>query len=466
MQDRQQVPSPADTESDYTARQLLSTLWMLPEYIPLVTQVLTHDRLLEGSAEYVWQVIKNHVGNGKLDIPTALEAINRNGKARQFFQQAQEENYAPRKYSERQIVAWANKLAEKGLRRFGAGIAEKAKGSLGNTRIPLDEAIAEVMREFAALRSQGGVNTWRSSAEVAIGTRRMIEAVERGETGFGVGTGFPSVDVVLGGFKNGELTILAARPSMGKTAAACEVILHIATCYYESGSDECVGFFSAETSAELLQLRMACSMAKVNQSKMRAKKLTPEEKQRLDDAVDYIAKLPIYIDESSRPTTENMLLRCLALDNVFVNGERKKIGVVFFDFVELAGDVDANEVQRISKVALGLKVIAKYFKIPVVALSQVDRAAEGRMPTLVDLRWSGQLEQLSYAVIFLFRPSYYKKRKDASYDPHFDDERYLAIWMIAKNKDGPTGPVQMRFEEEFAKFSDPEVAQAADLDRW
>lgn len=447
--------NPADTQQDYIARQLFSTLWMLPEYIPLVTQIINHDGLLPPTEEYVWQIIKNHVGNGRLDIPAALDALHRNPVAADFFQQAQQENYSPRKYGERQIVAWATSLAESGLRRFGAAIADKIKENMGDGSTPLDTAISAAMAELAGLRNQGGLNTWRSQSDISGNTRGIIAAMRRGESIGGVMTGFPSVDSVLGGFKDGELNILAARPSAGKTAAACNMIVNIAERYERFGNDTCVAFFSAETSGELLQLRMAYALAGVNQAKSRARKTTQEEEQRVDDALAYLETLPIYIDESPAPTTQNMLLRALALNNVVIRGERKRVGIVFFDFVELAGDIDANEVQRITKIAVGLKVIAKHLKVPVVALCQVDRSAEGRVPTLKDLRWSGMLEQIAYAVIFIHRPSYYKKRQDINYNPLFDDERYLAIWMIAKNKDGPTGPVEMRFEEEYAKFSDP-----------
>lgn len=457
----QSIPQSADTEYDYIARQLLSTLWMLPEYIPLVTQIINHDGLLPTTEEYVWQVIRNHVGNGRLDIPAALDAISRNPKASEFFRLAQEENYSPRRYTERQIVAWATVLAEQGLRRFGESLADKIKANMGDKHISLDEIISDAMAGLAGLRNQGGLNTWRSQAEIAVSTRRILAAMRRGEAGGGVLTGFPSVDAVLGGFKNGELSILAARPSMGKTAAACDIIVSMAERYEEVGSNECVAFFSAETSGELLQLRMAYALAGVNQAKSRARKTTAEEERRVDEALARIESLPIYIDESPAPTTQNMLLRALALDNVVIRGERKKIGIVFFDFVELAGDKDPNEVQRITKIAVGLKVIAKFLKVPVVALCQVDRAAEGRVPTLKDLRWSGMLEQISYAVIFIHRPSYYKKRKDINYNPLFDDERFLAIWMVAKNKDGPTGPIEMKFEEEYAKFSDPHDEHSA-----
>lgn len=443
------------TELDYIARQLLSTLWMCPEYIPLVSQILSHDGLLAPTAEYVWQTIKNHVGNGRLNVGAALAAIDRNSQAAEFFKQAQEENYSPKRYGERQITEWSTELATDGLRRMAEGEGEKFKVSVRNPKVPLDEAISDAMTALAGLRNQGGPNTWCSQSEIAKGSRQVLAAWRRGEVAGGVATGFASVDKILGGFRNGELSLIAARPSMGKTAAACNIIVNIAERYKAEGSNRCVAFFSAETSGELLQLRMAYALAGVNQAKSRARKTTPEEEEQVDNALAWIESLPIYIDESPAPTTQNMLLRALALDNVVIRGEAKKVGIVFFDFVELAGDKDPSEEQRIGKIAIGLKVIAKHLGVPVVALSQLSRAADGKVPNLIHLRYSGMLEQIAYAVVFIHRDSYYKKRKDDGYNPLLDPTRYQSVWMIAKNKDGPTGPVEMRFEEEYARFNDP-----------
>jgi replicative DNA helicase len=445
----------AETEN-YIARQLLSTLWMCPDYIPLAAQILSHDGLLLPTAEYVWQIIKSHVGNGKLDIPRALDAIHRKQDAAEFFRQAQEENYSPKRFGERKITQWASTLAEQGLRRLGAGIAEKAKAAMMSSAAPLDETVSTAMQELAGLRSRGGMNTWRSQNDIMVDSLKILEAMERGEVADGVMTGFPSIDFVLsGGFPNGELILIGAKPSMGKTAASLEIAMNMGFQWEREGSDKCVAYFSAETTSTKLQLRMACSLARVNQAKLRAGRATYEEKQALRDALERVRTLPIYIDEGVRPTTQQMLLRAMALDNVAIDGKQKKVGIIFFDFLELAGDEDANEVLRVGKIANGLKDLAKSLMVPVVALSQVGKAVDGRMPTLNDLRWSATLEQLPYIIMFLHRESYYKKRKDLDYNPLFDDDHGKSVWMIAKQKDGATGPVEMCFEEEFAKFSDP-----------
>lgn len=452
-------PVIADTQTEeYVARQLLSTLWMRPEYIPLVAQTLSHDGLLLPTAEYVWQVIKSHVGNNKLDVPRALVAIHRHQDASAFFRQAQEENYSPNRYNERQISEWANVLAEQGLRRLGMGIARQIHASMKDGAISLDEAVTQAMQELSGLRSRGGENTWRSQDDIAEESLAILDAMERGEVADGVMTGFPSIDAVLsGGFPNGEFVLIGARPSVGKTSFALDLAFNMAENWHKTGSDKCVAFFSAETTGPKLQFRMAYALAGVNQAKARAGRASKDEIQAVKDAIAYIKRLPIYIDESSRPTTKNMLLRAMALDNATIGGKRKRVGIIFFDFIELAGDQDSNEVLRVGKISDGLKELAKLMKIPVIGLCQIKREADGvdKIPTLSDLRWSATLEQNSYIVIFLHRASYHKKRTNLNYNPQTDPDHNKAIVMVAKHKDGAIGPVEMLFEEEFSSFSDP-----------
>lgn len=442
------------TELDYIARQLLSTLWMLPEHIPLAAQIINQDGLLRPVPEYIWQVIKSHVGNGRLNIPAALAAIDRNKAAQDFMIDAQAENYHPRLYGPRQIKEWSEALAEDGVRRLGASFAEQLKADMNKADMPLDEIVSAAMSTLSALRNKSGSNTWRSTPEISKGARAVREAWARGQVHGSVLTGFYMLDRVMGGFRNGELSLIAARPSMGKTACACAIMLNVARFFQKEGKGRCVAFFSAETSGELLMLRLAYAIAGVDQTDSRTRQTTPEEEKRVDEAITLLESLPIYIDESAAPTTDNMLLRALALDNVTMNEKRSRVGIVFFDFIELAGDKDAHEEQRISKIARGLKAIAKQLDCPMVALSQLSRAADGRMPTLKDLRWSGMLEQIAYAIMFIHRESYYKQR-ELGYRPELDPNRQLAIWMVAKNKDGKVGQVEMRFEEEYTRFTDP-----------
>lgn len=443
------------TDIDYTARQLLSTLWMRPNLFPVAAQVIERDDLLSGPPAIVWRIFREHIANGRLQLDKALATLDRHHAASEFMQQAQRENYYPHQYDEAQVRQWATELAEAGYRQIGVGLARRIGEQFEGERVPLDEAIQEGVTAFSTLR-QGTGSTWRDQREIAVGSRAIREAWARGESAAAEPTGFYTLDRVLGGFRQGELSIIAARPSMGKTAKAVGIAVNIARRYQREGKGRVVAFFSAETSGELLQLRMAYALAGVDQTQSRTRRTTPEEERRVDDALALLESLPIYIDESASPTTDNMYIRAMALNNVVIDEQRRKVGIVFFDFVELAGDDDPNEEQRISGIARGLKRIAKGLSVPVVALSQLNRTADGRMPELRDLRYSGMLEQIAYAVLFIHRPSYYKKRSDPHYMPHADPEFRLAIVMVAKNKDGHTGPVREEFYEEFTLFRDPQ----------
>ena len=436
-------------DSDYTARQLLSTLWMRPDLLPVAAQELARPDLLTGVPGYLWGVLQAHIAGGKLHVARAQAALDQHPQAGEWLQLAQRENPYPHRYGQEQIAELSRELAEAGYRRIGAGEAERLQGRINNLDVPLDEVIRDAVRTFSGLR-EGAGPTWRDMPTIAEGSRAMRAAWQRGETVNAEPTGFCSLDRLLGGFLVGELSLIAARPSIGKTALACSILVNQARRYRKEGKGRVAAFFSAETSGELLQLRMAYALAGVDVSDSRLRHTTPEQEARVDQALELIETLPIFIDESAAPTTDNMLVRAMGLSSM-----AGQVGIVFFDFVELAGDVDASEEQRISRIARGLKVIAKTLKCPVVALSQLSRAAGEEMPQLYHLRYSGMLEQIAYAVLFLHRPSYYKKRRNLEYRAELDPERRLAPLMVAKNKDGKTGPVELHFYEEFARFVDP-----------
>lgn len=467
-------------EQDYTARQLLSTLWMRPELIPVAAQQFLRDDLLSPVPAYIWHVLRAHVANGKLDLPKALAALDSHQSALAFWQRGQQENYYPQRYGEQQIESWARELAEAGYRRLGAVQASRIQERINDVSQPLDEVISDAVMTFSNLRGgQGG--TWRDMPDIARGVRAIRRAWEDGLSVASELTGYRTFDRILGGFRVGELSIIAARPSMGKTAFALGIAVNIAQRYKREGEGRVVAFFSAETSGELLFLRMAYALAGVDQTASRNGETSDEEEERVEWAIDLLESLPIYIDESPAPTTDNMLIRAMGLNSVVMDGQKQQVGIAFFDFVELAGEQDEVEERRISKIARGLKAIAKLLPCPVVALSQLNRDAEPTIPTgtgkgskkatdltgsdfqrtpeLKHLRYSGMLEQLAYAVVFLHRPAYYAKRANPDYNPYAPQHigmHKLAVAMIAKNKDGRTGPVAFTFEEEFARFSDPQ----------
>lgn len=262
----------------------------------------------------------------------------------------------------------------------------------------------------------------------------------------GYSWGFPQMDW-YGKLEPGYLILLAARPSMGKTQLALQAVE--AVCPQLQGN-EVIAFFSAEMPGDSLLIRLASAKSGVNAHRLRLGKAKeyPDEAKRMRVALDGLRNLPIWIDDNSGPTTQQMLEQLSRLT------EDVPVKMMVFDFVELGGDRGAKEDIRIGQIAHNLKGIAKTLQIPVLALSQLSRDVESRAnkrPVLRDLRYSGMLEQLADQVVFLMRPEYYVERGQTVDCPD-DEKKGIAYVDFAKNRNGPVGTVRLGYNKESVQF--------------
>lgn len=262
----------------------------------------------------------------------------------------------------------------------------------------------------------------------------------------GYSTGFAELDKYFR-LVNGEMVTIAGRPSMGKTILGMQLM----QCVAEQISDGCVAAFSAEMTGWSLVVRMAGAMSGVNTHKMRMGNGDPDDMRKLQAALSEIKRLPIWIDDGSSPSTDNMLKQLEDLHKT------NPVRMMLFDFMELGGNRAHSEELRVGTIAIGLKDIAKKLNIPVVALSQLNRGVEDRankMPGLADLRYSGQVEQVSDVVAFVMRPEYYAERGMTIQVDDKNDLKGVAYISIGKNRQGPVGNVKMAFVKQLNKFAD------------
>ncbi|MBC7363051.1 MAG: replicative DNA helicase [Candidatus Aminicenantes bacterium] len=278
-------------------------------------------------------------------------------------------------------------------------------------------------------------------------TASMMETIrilaQRREAVTGIPTGFIDLDNLTAGLHPSEFIVLAARPSMGKTALALNIAQHVGlhTDYY-------AGFFSIEMSKEQVALRLLCSEAQVDIKKARSGFISEREFEKLQMAAETLSQARIYIDESPALTVMEMKAKCRRLK---LEGH---LDIVFVDYIQLmrTGARFENRNQEMSFISRSLKELAKELKIPVVGISQLSRAPEKMRkeprPMLSDLRESGAIEQDADVVIFIYRPDYY----------HPEDEaiRGIAEVSVAKQRNGPLGTVHLVFLREFAKFANME----------
>jgi len=308
--------------------------------------------------------------------------------------------------------------------------------------------------------------------------KALTEAVQRGDRITGTPTGFERFDRLTAGLHDGDLTIVAARPGMGKTSwvlniatnAASPKTREAANSPNERWEEQGVGVavFSLEMPREQLANRMVCSEARVDVSKMRTGHLSGQDWNRLTQAASFLGTLPVWIDDSPVLTILDLRAKVRRLqseyDIVDETGRRvRRIGAVIVDYLQLMKGRDGitSREQEISEISRGLKALAKELKVPVIALSQLNRAVETRSekskrPMISDLRESGAIEQDADNIIFIYRDDYYNKEE--SQEPN------IAELIIAKQRNGPTGTAKVRFDKEYTRFDNLAEGEYEDME--
>ncbi|MHB0936730.1 MAG: replicative DNA helicase [Armatimonadota bacterium] len=271
-----------------------------------------------------------------------------------------------------------------------------------------------------------------------------------GLAGSGLNTGFSELDAITAGLQPSDMIILAARPSMGKTALALNIARNVAVSQQEGNA---VALFSLEMSKEQLALRLLCSEARVTQDNVRHAMISDDDMGRLAQAVEKLWECPIYIDDTPSISVLEMRGKCRRLK------AEHGLGLIVIDYLQLmnAPTRAENRVQEIAIIARGLKALAREMKVPVIALSQLSRMVESRSPRrpqLSDLRESGAIEQDADLVLFLYRPAYYGEEEllRINYDPERD--KNVTEVLVAKQRNGPTGTIKLVWMPEFGQFGD------------
>ena len=257
----------------------------------------------------------------------------------------------------------------------------------------------------------------------------------------GVGSGFVDLDAKTSGFQKGDMVLIAARPSMGKTTFALNIAEHAALREGKS-----VVVFSLEMSKEQLAYKLLCSEANVDMLKLRTGALDDKDWENIARATGPLSKAKIYIDDTAGVTVMEMRSKCRRLKLEY------GIDLIVIDYLQLmSGSSNESRQQEVSEISRSIKALAKEMECPVIALSQLSRAPEQRAdhrPMLSDLRESGSIEQDAYLVMFLYRDEYYNKETE---------DTNIAECIIAKQRNGPVGTVKLAWLGQYSKFGNLEV---------
>ncbi len=269
---------------------------------------------------------------------------------------------------------------------------------------------------------------------------RITQLYEAGVDVTGTPSGYRDIDRLTSGFQPGNLIIIAARPSMGKSALALCMAANLGV---RQGIP--VGMFTLEMSKSEVTQRLMCSEAKVESQRLRTGKLAPDDWPRLTAACDKLAKAPIYVDDTGSINMMEIRSKSRRLKS-----RHPDLGLIVVDYLQLMSSAGTpeNRVQEVSQISRALKILARDLEVPIVALSQLSRAVEQRTdkrPILSDLRDSGSIEQDADLVAFIYRDEYYNDESD---------QQGLAEVILAKHRNGPTDSVKLSFLKRYAKFAD------------
>lgn len=312
----------------------------------------------------------------------------------------------------------------------------------------IEEIIDEAQSTIFAVSQNSMMQSFSTIKEELREAWERLETLQKHSgTMRGVPSGFPALDNMLAGFQKSDLIILAARPSIGKTALALDIARQTATKFNTP-----VGIFSLEMSSQQLVDRMLAAQSGVNSWRLRTGKISSDDEfERLQSGMATLSEAPIYIDD--KPGTTVLSMRSVARRLK----TEKNLGLVIIDYLQLITPTHAHAgdsmVQQITEISRALKGMARELDVPVIALSQLSRAVEqrGGRPRLSDLRDSGSIEQDADVVMFIHREDMMKNRSD-----NLEERTNVAEILIEKHRNGPVGKIDLRFDDEKTTFQSVE----------
>ncbi|MDE2417043.1 MAG: replicative DNA helicase [Burkholderiales bacterium] len=408
------------------------------------------DVLLEGDFyRYEHKLIYGAIGtlvnaSKPADVITVYEHLQSQGKAEEIGGLAYLNSLAQYVPSASNIRRYAEIVRDRSiLRKLVSASDEIATNAFNPKGRPVADIVDESEQKIFNIGEQGKRNKqgFQGMDTLVVNLLdRVQEMADNPNDVTGVPSGFYDLDRMTAGLQAGDLIVLAARPSMGKTALAINIAEHVAL---NEGLP--VAVFSMEMGAAQLAVRIVGSIGRIDQGHLRTGKLTDEEWPRLSEAIEKLRTISLHIDESAGLTSSELRANARRLSR-----QCGQLGLIVVDYLQLmsgsAGDGE-NRATELGEISRGLKMLARELKCPVIALSQLNRSVEQRpdkRPMMSDLRESGAIEQDADIIMFIYRDEYYTK--DACKEPG------VAEVIIAKQRNGPTGTVKLAFLRNITKF--------------
>lgn len=436
---------------------VLGSIILLPNVCDDVALVLRPSDFYDDANRLLYEhMLRMHDAGRKIDVTILVEELKKSGVYEQIGGASFVANVASSVPNAAHVEHYANIVREHATRRqlieVSTDVLQDAYDSNSTSRELVSQAEQKV---FAILEGQG-TQIYSSIEDILHEAMDRIDARMKGEhAAGGIQTGFTELDNLMGGLHSSELIILAARPSMGKTALAMNIAEHAAI-----KEDEPVLFVSLEMSSIELADRMLCSLARVNGHRLRNGTISQDDRHRLLETCGEISESPLFVDDSpSRTVTE------IAAAARRIKRREGGLGLIVVDYLQLIEPDNSKDPrqEQVAKMARRLKKLARELDVPLLCLSQLNRQAEAskdNRPRLSHLRESGAIEQDADVVMFVHREEYYRSPNERE---QFAGQAEI---IVAKQRNGPVGDIPLLWHKEFTRFVNAATRQYDEFDQF
>lgn len=438
-----QPPSAVEVEMSVLGAMLIDH-----DAVPKAIEILKPESFYEKKNRIIFEAMTSlYEADEPIDTVSIYEELKKSGKADEAGGAAYLGKLTQDISSAANIDYHARIVLEKWILRqlitASMDIAHNAYEASEDVFDLLDAAESKIFR----ISEEGIKESFKSMDKAVKEALELIEAIHsKNISSFSVPSGFFELDEILGGFQKSDLIIIAARPSMGKTAFAMSAARNAAIDHHVP-----IGVFSLEMSTIQLATRLISAEARINAHNVRTGKFRAEEGAKISRTVHKLSKAPIYIDDTPGISILELRAKARRLKN------EKNCGLIIVDYLQLvnpSSNMESRE-REISSISRSLKALAKELNIPVIALSQLNRAVESRSdkkPMLSDLRESGSIEQDADVVLFLYRPEMYQIQTFGPGEMQGESTEGIAEVIVGKQRNGPTGEVKLKFIKDYARF--------------
>ena len=429
---------------------ILGAILVNPSCMNKIVEHLKPESFYKPAHRYVYEAMLQIYNNSEnIDIVSVSDTLNINQKLELVGGRAFINDLSYNTITTANIEYYSKIVQEKAIKRslINAGSEIISTGYDVN---PIEESLEQAEKLIFDIASQKASKSLISIKDIVNNVYEKIEerAKNKGQL-TGVDTGFYELNTYTNGLQKSDLIILAARPAMGKTALALNIAQNVAL-----RAKVPVAIFSLEMSRDQLAQRLMCSEAEVDTQRLKTGNVQAKDWEKLAKAMSDLYDAKIYIDDTAGCTITDLRAKCRRLAMA-----EKDLGLIVIDYLQLIeGTGREDRMQQISGISRVLKILAKELNVPILALSQLSRAVEGRTdkrPMLSDLRESGSIEQDADIVMFIYRDEYYKNANTEEEEAEKAANKGEAEIIIAKHRNGPVGTVKLLFQGSITKFKNP-----------